>query len=163
MRVHSTSCVILLVVFSLVCGSSARSSPAAEPGQESERPLSISGVKTSACPFDPANGERVDIRFELSKAARVTLHIFDPDFELVAQLIKKELLAAGSHTVTWNGRDVDGVLVPDEAYLFTIEAEDASGQFAVYDPLTFSGGEVYDVSKADLDPASHKVSYPLAA
>ena len=121
----------------------------------------FSEVGISAPRFNPSAGERVSIHFALSQAAHVTLHLFDADFELVRTRLDGQALAAGPHTVAWDGRDGDGAIVPDEAYFFTIEARDRQGRSAVYDPVTFSGGEMYFLDRADFDKEKGQIRYTL--
>ncbi|MBI1746628.1 MAG: hypothetical protein HYR55_08575 [Acidobacteria bacterium] len=121
----------------------------------------LSRVKVASSSFNPSAGERLSIRFTLSSDAAVTLKIFDPDFELIRALWQKKPLRAGNHTATWDGKDMDGKIVPNEAYFFTIEAQVGDGLQTVYDPITFSGGEVYDITKADFDRENNSVTYTL--
>lgn len=76
--------------------------------------------------------------------------------------------------VQWDGRDSTGKPVPDEAYTFvietTVESSDKSADSAdgggaetiVYDPTTFSGGKVGDITDITFDPTG-AVSYELPA
>jgi hypothetical protein len=55
-------------------------------------------------PFNPST----EIRFALPRACRVTLRIVDARGRCVASLWNGEPLAAGTHAVTWDGRDAVG-------------------------------------------------------
>jgi hypothetical protein len=56
---------------------------------------------------------------------------------------------------------VDGNFVPDEAYFFTIMAEDVSDAKEVYDPTTFSGGAGHDITTADINLQSQTITYKM--
>ncbi len=124
--------------------------------------LSISGVTPSSSSFNPSQREQVKVAYQLSRDAAVTVKVFDADFELVRILADKAQRKAGDHSEAWDGRDLDGKIVPNEAYFFTIEAEDpSSGETSVYDPTTFSGGEAFDIGAAKFDRASGTLTYRL--
>jgi hypothetical protein len=53
-------------------------------------------------------------------------------------------------------------LGPDEAYFFTIEARELKAEeAAVWDPVTFSGGEPYDLQGGQFDRVAGSLSYHL--
>jgi subtilisin family serine protease/subtilisin-like proprotein convertase family protein len=70
-------------------------------------------------PFNPMT----DIRFDLARNSRVSLEIFDLRGRLVARLVD-ESLSAGSHAVTWDGRDAKGNAVSSGTYLYRLRAGD---------------------------------------
>ena len=47
----------------------------------------LSNIKISKTSFNPQYGQRVDISFHLSKPAKVTTHVYDPDWELVKTIV----------------------------------------------------------------------------
>jgi hypothetical protein len=58
---------------------------------------------------------------------------------------------------------MDGAMVPNEAYFFTLEAETADhSQQAVYDPITFSGGEPFESTQVKLDRKLGRIAYQLS-
>jgi flagellar hook assembly protein FlgD len=61
------------------------------------------------------------IHFELQAAGPVRLGVFDLRGRLVATLVD-EIVAAGRHEVTWNGRDDSGRELPSGVYLSRLEA-----------------------------------------
>lgn len=119
----------------------------------------VKSVALSRAAFNPAVGEKVGISYELPQPQRVTVGIYDPDGGLICTLVDGEAREAGVHEELWDGRDVDGHFVPDEAYLFTLE----TGPGFVYDPTTFSGGVVGDLADAQFDRQSGTVAYKLPA
>ena len=121
----------------------------------------LSKVTTSDSSFNPSHGENVAIYFHLSKPAKVTVHVYDSDHGLIKMLAEQEYLDAGEQMVTWDGKDLDREVVPDEAYFFTIVAEDEKCAREIYDPTTFSGGEGHDITTADIDPLNHTITYRM--
>jgi hypothetical protein len=80
----------------------------------------------------------------------------------VQTLVSDNQRKSGQNKETWDGKDLDGVVVPNEAYFFTIEAEDSEDNRVVYDPLAFSGGESADLSHGQFDRDSGTLSYKLS-
>jgi hypothetical protein len=68
-------------------------------------------------PFNP----RTDIHFELARAGRAQLSVFDPRGRLVRVLADADL-PAGSHVVTWDGTDATGRLAASGVYFLRLEA-----------------------------------------
>ena len=72
-------------------------------------------------------GETLDISFDLSRQATVTLSIFDEKTRsLVYQM--SQLLTPGTSMMSWNGRDNSNNLVPSEAYVYELRAVDMNHQ-----------------------------------
>lgn len=117
----------------------------------------IGEVSLSAGAFHPSQGEEVRISYRLADPDAVTIRLYDPDGGLVRTLPHAILRDAGRHEEAWDGWDDEGKLVPDEAYTFTVDT--ASG--AVYDPTTFSGGLVGDITEAQFDAEAGTVVYQL--
>jgi hypothetical protein len=90
----------------------------------------------------------------------VELNVYDPDFGLTRTL-KKDFSDSGEHGLIWDGKDMDGKVVPDEAYFFTIEAISLDGERELYDPTAFSGGEEFDITQADISPETNTITYRL--
>ena len=121
----------------------------------------LSNVKISKTSFNPGLGEEVALYYHLSKPAKVSVHVYDPDYGLIRMLAAEKDVNAGELTIIWDGKDLDGNLVPDEAYFFTIMAEDVSDAKEVYDPTTFSGGAEHDITTADINPQSQTITYKM--
>jgi glycosidase len=68
-------------------------------------------------PFNPETA----IRFELPRQADVTLRVFNLLGEEVITLVR-EKMAAGTHTLIWNGRNAFGELAGSGIYLLRLEA-----------------------------------------
>jgi hypothetical protein len=107
--------------------------------------------------FNPSRGDDVTISYELSQASKVTVKVFDPDGGLVRSLVSHAERKIGKNEEVWDGRDDDGKPVPNEAFGFTIETD----RGGVYDPTTFSGGVVDDITSARFDREAGTVVYQL--
>ena len=74
-------------------------------------------------PFNP----ETQIQFDLPKAARVELHIYNTLGQAVRTLAKNDY-PAGTFSVTWNGRDNSGRQLPSGMYIYRIKAGDFQAQ-----------------------------------
>jgi hypothetical protein len=134
------------------------------PAKESVTPLFgtlLSDIKTSKTSFNPGLGEEIAFYYHLSKPAKVSVQVYDPDHGLIRMLAVEKDVNSGKQTIIWDGKDLDGNLVPDEAYFFSIMAEDESGAKEIYDPTTFSGGAEHDITTADINPQSQTITYKM--
>ncbi|HYI11823.1 MAG TPA: FlgD immunoglobulin-like domain containing protein [Thermoanaerobaculia bacterium] len=122
----------------------------------------VNAAALSTSSFNPASAETVDLRYRLPRDATVTVSIYDPDRRLIRILAANAKRKQGDNKERWDGKDLDGRIVPDEAYFFVIEAKDEDGNTAVYDPITFSGGEFGDVTVGQVDKGSGTVTYELS-
>ncbi len=68
-------------------------------------------------PFNPLTS----IRFELSDADDARLSIYDLRGRLITTLVN-EAVAAGHHSITWDGRDTHGRDIPSGTYIVRLEA-----------------------------------------
>ena len=161
MRLLCCCLMVVCAAIGLISDSNTRTS-AQETKAEGAQGLSIFDVSVSTASFNPSRGERVELRYHLSRSALVTIKVFDPDLHITRVLTEKTQKDAGVQGEVWDGKDIDGKLVPNEAYFFTIEAEDALGSQAVYDPITFSGGEPFDLGQAQFDRESGTLTYKLS-
>lgn len=154
-----TLCLVLLS-----CVSEKREvlMPGPSAAQQSSQGLSVYGVTTSAASFNPSRGDRVELRYSLSRDARVTVRAYDADRQLVRTLASDAERKAGQNREVWDGKDLDGAFVPNEAYFFCVEADDGSGQKVVYDPFTFSGGESADIMQGEVSRETGTLSYKLS-
>ncbi len=96
--------------------------------------LAITDVSHAPSPFDPSEGESCTIEYSISAAAYVTITLTDRAGDLVRHLVTAAARSQGAHAEVWDGRDDAGAVVPDDVYLYTIEAETDGGDYAVYSP-----------------------------
>jgi spore coat protein A len=84
------------------------------PAGRSTRSVTLAA---SPSPFNPAT----TIEYTLPKAANVSLGVYNVRGELVRVLVR-EPQAAGSHSVPWNGTDLNGASVASGAYIVHLRA-----------------------------------------
>jgi len=68
-------------------------------------------------PFNPTT----QILFSLPNSERVSLTIYNLIGQKIATLVDGTM-AAGSHVVTWNGRDSRGMQLPSGVYFYRLES-----------------------------------------
>ena len=108
---------------------------------DSLAPLAFSSVAASTNTINTAASETSTIFFTLNGPATATLKIIPetlgPTGTPVYQATKT-IVAAGAQMFTWNGKNSAGQVVPDEAYLYILEATDGVTT-AVYSPAQPTG------------------------
>jgi len=85
-------------------------------------PQGITGFSSSPNPFNPTTA----ISFSLDEAAPVTLEIFDLAGHRVRSLAAGQTFSAGSHDLTWHGRDEGGRPSSSGVYFLRLTAGDQS-------------------------------------
>jgi len=75
----------------------------------------------------PGEGRVFDVRFTLSEPARVFLEIYDDRDLLVAEVDSGGLLESGDQSLSWDGRDLRGRIVPPNAYQYILAGSDQAG------------------------------------
>ncbi len=134
------ACLALLALGFLAC-----------PARAAESQLAIRDVSVDRPVIRP--GESVRISFFLSHDARASLKIFSPHYEPIRTVESGRLLPAGRVFLTGDGRDDWGAQVPNEAFLYAIEAATSGGQRVIHDPTQDSGGESLDIPVSRLERA----------
>ena len=158
--------ILLLFCALLLCACRMEKTEVLVQGPSSAQPnsqgLSIFAVALSETSFNPSRGDKLECRYSLSRDARVTVKVFDADQQLVRTLVSESAKTSGQNKEIWDGKDSDGMVVPNEAYFFNIEAEDSESNRVVYDPIVFSGGESADLSHGQFDHDNGTLSYKLS-
>jgi hypothetical protein len=131
---------------------------AAAPARAADT-CAITDVKVKPQSFNPAQGETAEITFRVSQPAKIILKLFDAEQRLVAQLFSEAEPGSEVSSMVWNGRDMEGVIVPDEAYTMAIDAVTYQGKISSYDPATFSGGEYVELEKLAYNQKNRVVTY----
>lgn len=155
------SIYIIIMVFALFLGAGlagAKDVHWITPGSPGKI---LEDIRISHSSFNPSKGEELGIYYLLKEGAKVTVRVYDPDRDLVAVLINGAAQSKGKNSALWDGKDMDGRIVPDESYFVIIEAVDKEGNQEIYDPTVFSGGEEHDLAKATIDAESGTISYRL--
>lgn len=128
----------------------------------SGQPLSaISEVRVDPILFNPSAGQTTTISCRTPQSSKVALRIFDPDLGLIREFIGENRGQGEPLLFQWDGRDLHGRVVPDEAYSITLEAMGRSGRITVYDPSTFSGGQTVLREKGRYDAERQCIPYRL--
>ena len=91
--------------------------------------LILSGISASSHELDTSTGQTATLSYTINKPATVTLKIVpeklgvngSPLYQATANCAE-----AGSYSFTWNGRNTAGNIVPDEAYLYILDASDGT-------------------------------------
>ncbi|MGL5831039.1 MAG: FlgD immunoglobulin-like domain containing protein [Candidatus Altimarinota bacterium] len=73
--------------------------------------------------FDPTEGERSTVRFELTRRADLIVQVLDGT-RVVKTLRDSDDQSAGDYSYTWDGRDSDGDRVNDDVYQYRVMADD---------------------------------------
>lgn len=74
--------------------------------------------------FDPEDGERVQICFDIEKDnTDLLVEVLDDDNDRVRKLLDNEYDETENFCVTWNGKDDDNDIVTDDSYKIRLEAE----------------------------------------
>lgn len=110
--------------------------------------------------FDPVAGQQVRISFNLSAPAAVTTTIFDANHFLIKTLENNRQSPPGHHVIHWDGRDKHGLLVPADAYYFTLKIVFDDGRHFFYNPA-FSGGKDLGGIDTQVDRQQQRVTYHL--
>jgi flagellar hook assembly protein FlgD len=79
--------------------------------------LDASLAQNSPNPFNPST----TIRFTVPEKGRVALNVYDANGRLVRSLVD-DVRDAGSHDVTWDGRDNSGASVGSGVYFYRLTA-----------------------------------------
>lgn len=123
--------------------------------------LAFDSVEVSSTLFNPSAGGNVVVTFLLTQDARVTATVCDADHYPVATVADGRACYTGVNKLSWNGRDDDGQVVPDEAYTVRLEAVDDIGATAVYDATLTTGGEPIRFVTTTIDKENERVRFQL--
>ena len=114
--------------------------------------LILGNVGVPATTVNPSAGETIPVQFSISKDADVTMTIHaEPDGEAGPVLnTYSGTFAAGTHTLTWDGTETaTGEVVPDEAYVYILDADAGSGRTDRFAP---TGGRAVGSGSGSPDP-----------
>jgi hypothetical protein len=148
------ACALLIAT-----GCDGKPEVSAKPQAAQKPAVVVSQVRTDRIAIDPAKGETVSIRFNLSEKADVALSIFDGRDHLVYRH-EEVALVAGDHAIAWNAHDRAGATVPAEAYTYTLTASNARGR-SVHDLTDLTGGQRIEVKDVQWDADAGAVRYYL--
>ncbi len=90
--------------------------------------LSVSDIELQPRVFAPSRFDNLSISFKLGKTSKVRVRIFSVNGRPIANLPIFEA-SPGINAVLWDGRSIDGDVLPDGLYIISIDAE-ADGKHA---------------------------------
>ena len=149
MRITSIVLVIIVFLYGLVFKGEASEIPRARY------------ISAQPMIFNPSAGKKTVISFTLFQEAQVTVRIYDSLDRLVKTVCINKVFQPGECEVEWGGRDEEGQIVPDEAYIYTIHTRSGPNYF-IYDPADRSRGSGVKVSGIKYDPEKKKITYKLS-
>jgi len=101
--------------------------------------------------FSPSQGQVFDIPLDVKLGPdldKVVVELYTEDKDLVRQFIVRKFSKKEAVKVQWDGRDSDGIIVPDEVYFPKITAHFRNGKVRTENTLdALWGEEVYDFEK----------------
>jgi len=116
--------------------------------------LQLTGIEATRRGIDTYLGESSDINFTLSAAADVTLNIIPEKLGQTGVPVYQAIMSCpltGSYSFNWNGKNSSGLTVPDEAYLYVLEASDGQKTEKYLPTLLPSPGTVSCSSETEYD------------
>ncbi len=123
--------------------------------------LTIQNVSHNKNSFNPNKNETVEFRFNVDEPSFVTVFIFDARDILLNKISSSGLVSGDDTSISWNGRDQAGRIVPPEAYHYTIVAYSKKGNSIEYDVTDITGGEQLTVDNVKWNKESKKIQYVL--
>lgn len=94
------------------------------------------------------------IAYNLSEASKVTLKVYDSSDTAKRTILNAVSKNAGSSTATWDGKDSDGVLVPEGSYKVVLNAVDNFGNSSGDKIITVNAGYAPAISNAAANPGN---------
>jgi len=166
-------CIVVLLGLSVVYFSGfAIAADSAEPSSTAASYLSrvplnaekqVGLLWPEAAEFSPALNKSSLIEFMAETASIVTLNLHGPDGEIVRHLVKEQAYKKGQHSVSWDGKDDEGVIVPNEVWVPVLSVSELTGRTIIDDPRRYSGGEIIPdikwTARADTE-LSFDIPYP---
>lgn len=121
---------------------------------------SLIGTVTVSKPFfNPALDQRITVSCAPAAAGSLSILILDRDGYPVRSLVLNRPVQPGPVAVDWDGRDDQGVVVPDEAYSLKIDLT-AEGKATTYFPAQ-EPAESYSVTQGYYDRRTAILGYKL--
>lgn len=168
-RSNVTRFILILVLLSISCvaGETSIANPADLERTENDLAPSASIRLYQKTSFSPSRNETFSIPIEIKQAEKIrelAVEIRTADNDLIDTL-KLPGIEKGKteYELKWNGRDQQGELVPDEAYIPILVLTDTDNRVIRSDPRSHTGGEeVYDFNKS-IHPGIIEYNLPAAS
>jgi flagellar hook assembly protein FlgD len=127
----ATAVPIASYTYTISAGPDVRPSTLPVPGPP---PLDITGFSVSPHVLTPNgdwSGESASVRFGLTRRAVLGVRVVNASTSnLVRTLLASAERAAGARTMTWDGKNAGGTVVPDGRYRIEVSASDGAEQAA---------------------------------
>lgn len=91
--------------------------------------------------FRPADDEAYSFQFTMQTSGFVDLELLSADNDVIAVLLINKRFNAGTHAVSWDGLDDNGIVVPNEVYTPRLAIRTPDLRY-IDDPQQYSGGEI---------------------
>jgi flagellar hook assembly protein FlgD len=118
--------------------------------------LHLTDVQATAHQIDALAPEPSTISFTINKAATVTLRVISEGTGTLQFQTSQAYPAAGTYSFIWDGKNNAGMVVPDDAYLYVLEASNGV-QTSTYSPSAPSGQGTVTCSQApSFDPVRNE-------
>ena len=114
----------------------------------------------SAGEISTARAEPVRYTVRTAQPGRLALEILSGDGDVVRRIEAPGSVATGDHVLAWDGKDLRGQPVPDEAWCPRAVLFDATGRRLEDDPCTRTGGEVITGLQPQVTPGGD-IAYTL--
>jgi hypothetical protein len=121
----------------------------------------LKDVQVQPSIVDYTEPEEIQISFQLSVAGKVQVLICDLDGNIVRPLVDGKDWQAGTHTVGWDGKDLNGEHCPVGAYLPIIKIRSERGRVNVHNPTSTDWGEEMLLNPPIYDDDNDTVRFSL--
>ncbi len=123
--------------------------------------LNISNVSALPKTINAGENQRVEIKYKIPYEAGVSVDIYDAEDRWINSLKKDAQEKTGYNLAYWDGRDINGRLVPSGVYIYVIKAKDKFGNTAVYDPADSTSGLGLQESNLSYSQETGEIKYIL--
>ncbi|MBU1087976.1 MAG: gliding motility-associated C-terminal domain-containing protein, partial [Candidatus Omnitrophica bacterium] len=102
----------------------------------------LTNVNISQQTINPYLDETVDISYYLTQLNVLNVKILNDQDQVVRNLLNSHPSQIGLNTVTWDGKDDNGSILPDDVYYFIIEENVDDTLNMIYDPSNTDGHNI---------------------
>ncbi|MEO0444186.1 MAG: FlgD immunoglobulin-like domain containing protein, partial [Pseudomonadota bacterium] len=90
--------------------------------------------------FNPSSGKIFELPIKITEPGKIEVSLYTADGDLVRTLSDGKQEKAGVYPITWDGKDQNKVIVPNEAYTPVVKLVNDKTTH-IYDSRKTSGGE----------------------
>jgi hypothetical protein len=123
----------------------------------------IEAVSISKPFFNPTLDEKVQISFVVNSGGELSVLVLDRDGFAVRSLVSRQPVKAGRLSYSWDGRDDQGRVVPDEAYSLKVDLSASDGVHSYFPANSFSAEIKPEIGYYDRQTAVFSYRLPVAA